>query len=226
LSDDNDKFDFVDYGNGPREIYRKIRDRILRGELQSGSVIKIQSLAQEFGVSIIPVREACRMLAADHLIETRPRRSPIVATIDFAEVAEINEIRLALEPLALAAAVPNHTKSTISTCRELIETDFHTTNHWEKAELNRRFHLALIQPCGKPRIIRTIAEQYDGIIRFAHYLVIYSNPDELFAHPHSEHRDILHLVEAGEDKKASALLHEHIKAGHERMKNRIKHIRI
>ena len=83
----------IGYGGVPNEIYRNLRGRILRGQIESGSQIKIGAVAEEFGVSIIPVREALRMLEADRLVDILPRRSPVVSGISAGEVLEISAIR-------------------------------------------------------------------------------------------------------------------------------------
>ena len=111
----------IDYGGAPSEIYRNLRERILRGQIRSGSRIRIGAVAEEFGVSIIPVREALRMLAADRLIDLLPRRSPVISGITAHEVLEISAIRLALEPLALAGAIPNMSGETLRKSREVLE---------------------------------------------------------------------------------------------------------
>ena len=61
----------VKYGDGPQAIYEEIKQRIITGELKGGSELKIMPLANDLGVSIVPVREAIRILAAEDLIILR-----------------------------------------------------------------------------------------------------------------------------------------------------------
>ena len=127
----------IRYGDGPSAIYDQIKERILSGELHGGDEIKIQSLAEQLGVSIVPVREAIRMLASDKLIELRPRRSPVVAALDESELLEINQIRLALEPLVLVSAIDHHTPETINSCRRIVKLDemlpnYYKTRGWDE----------------------------------------------------------------------------------------------
>ena len=152
----------IDYGGAPGEIYKDLRERILRGQLPSGSRIKIGAVAEEFGVSIIPVREALRMLEADHLIDILPRRSPVVSGVSAHEVLEISAIRLALEPLALAGAIPNMTGETLRRSREILKDYQNCSDPWDQVELNRKFHLILYEPCRKNRLMKIISDQYDG----------------------------------------------------------------
>ena len=205
----------IDYGGVPNEIYRNLRERILRGQLPSGARIRIGAVAEEFGVSIIPVREALRMLAADHLIDILPRRSPVVSGISAHEVLEIGAIRLALEPLALAGAVPNLSAGTLRRCRKILEDYERCSDSWEQVELNRRFHLTLYTPCGKKRLMKIISDQHDGMTRCAQVLVIRSS--KTIDGSVAEHEEILRACEARDVERATAVLHVHLQASGDRL---------
>ena len=205
----------IGYGGVPNEIYRNLRERILRGQLESGSRIKIGAVAEEFGVSIIPVREALRMLEADRLVDILPRRSPVVSGISAGEVLEISAIRLALEPLALAEAIPNMTGATIREGQRLLEDYGRCSDPWEQVELNRRFHLQLYEPCGKERLMKIISDQYDGMTRCAQVLVIRSS--KLVDKSVTEHEGILSACEGKDLERATAMLRSHLQASNDRL---------
>ena len=209
----------IDYGGVPNEIYRNLRERILRGQLPSGTRIRIGAVAEEFGVSIIPVREALRMLAADHLIDILPRRSPVVSGISAHEVLEIGAIRLALEPLALAGAIPNLDAGTLRRCRRILEDYERCSDAWDQVELNRRFHLTLYTPCGRKRLMKIISDQYDGMTRCAQVLVIRSS--KAVDKSVMEHEAILAACEAGDVERATAVLHSHLQASVDRLHDRL-----
>ena len=101
-------------GDVPQLVYKHLKEQILSGELLAGEPVKIDQIREEIGTSIVPVREAIRMLAGEGLMEMRPRRSPIVAPLDFAEFADVATIRMALEPYLLKLATPNHTKESLT----------------------------------------------------------------------------------------------------------------
>lgn len=204
----------LNYGDGPQAIYEELKQRIISGQLVAGSELKIMPLAGELGVSIVPVREAIRILAAENLVTLRPRRSPIIAKLDRRELIEINRIRSALEPLVLEDAISRHTAETLSTCEELLERDRQCTDIWENVELNKQFHLALLSPSALKRMIAIISAQYVGISRLTHYLVM-NHPGLVDPH-HDEHRAILDAVRAANEKLAVALMREHIDRATER----------
>ena len=198
----------LNYGDGPRAIYEEIKQRIIAGEIEGGSELKIMPLASELGVSIVPVREAIRMLAAEDLIVLRSRRSPIVAKVDGRDLVEINFIRGVLEPLVLEDAVPNHTPAFLAECESLHERERGCTDLWEKVELNRKFHTALLAPSGLTRTQSIIENQYVGLARITQYLVM-NQPGLIDAH-HDEHEAILAEVKRGNAKQAAQLMGTHI----------------
>ncbi len=206
----------IDYGGVPTEIYRRLRDRILRGSLKVGEQIKIDAVAKEFGVSIIPVREAMRILAADRLVELPPRRSPVVCGLAPDDVLEISRIRLALEPLALEAAVPAARNEDLDACQELLgEAERPNLDGWEKVDLNRRFHLALYAPCGMPRLLKIISDQYDGLTLCAHFLVVRSSSHGTDSR--AEHVQLLDACRRRDVVSAMRCLKAHLDASRDRL---------
>ncbi len=209
-----------DYGNVPTEIYRQLRDRILRGKLNGGEQIKIGAVAEEFGVSIIPVREAMRMLQADHLIDILPRRSPVVSGLSRDEVLEIAEIRLALEPLALAAAIPNLTEADFAACESVLEKHQKMKDPWKQVDLNRVFHLTLYEPCQKKRLMKIISAQYDGMTRCAQFMVIHSSRD--IGKSMAEHKAVLKACRKNNVEEAVQRLRSHLEASIDRLRLELK----
>ncbi len=207
----------LNYGDGPRAIYEELKQRIIAGELEGGSELKIMPLADELGVSIVPVREAIRILAAEDLIILRPRRSPIVAKVDRRDLLEINRIRGALEPVVLENAVSRHSPETLAGCASLLEQDRNCDDLWEKVELNRRFHLELLAPSSFRRIRSVISDQYVGLARLTHFLVM-KEPGLIDPH-HGEHEAILDAVGRAAVPLAVRLLSEHIARATERARH-------
>lgn len=80
----------------PQEIADELRRRILRGDYIPGSWLRERQLAERFGVSRGPVREAFRQLAEERLLEFEPFRGARVAQLSRQEIIEMFEIRAAL----------------------------------------------------------------------------------------------------------------------------------
>lgn len=198
----------VQYGDGAQVACDWLRARILEGDLPVGTELRIQRLARQIDISIVPVREAIRTLAAEGLVEIRPRRSPIVARPDFTMVLEISEIRRALEPPALAAAVAAHTSTTLARCRDVIMETEHCEHAWQRIVLNRDFHCELLAPSGKTRLLRIVRSLYESMSLLTHAIVNTS----LFRTGESqiEHLSILDAVERRDSARAVRRLKDHL----------------
>jgi DNA-binding GntR family transcriptional regulator len=192
-------------------IAQTLADRIVRGELAPGSRLMQDHLAAEFGASHVPVREAFRKLEAQGLVASKPRCGVSVSLLDPGMVLEVTEMRAALEGLALQHALPHMSAADVDAARDAL-TEGESSDEiadWEAA--NRRFHLALIAPCGMPRLIAAIADLHRADARFLfatwQHLDWQSRSD-------AEHRRILNAVKRRDGETARELLEAHIrKAG-------------
>src|SRR5690554_847234 len=83
------------------DVYRILRDRILRQELKAGEKLSDLRLSNELGVSRTPIREALHQLVQDGVVIAEPNRGFFVATFSQRDLEEIFELRLALELFAV-----------------------------------------------------------------------------------------------------------------------------
>lgn len=102
---------------------RRIRDDILDGVRPPGSKLIERDLAGELGVSRVPVREALRTLIAEGLVTPRPRSWSIVREFTPTDVADLNEVRSALEVLTFRLAANRHSRDGLLRLREALEAE-------------------------------------------------------------------------------------------------------
>ncbi|MFL5994351.1 MAG: GntR family transcriptional regulator [Streptomyces sp.] len=107
-------------GDGPLvdDIAARIRTRIMNGELAIGKPLRQAALADEFGVSRTPVREALRQLQHGGLIEMHPNRGAVVRVPAPWEVRQAYEVRAELEGLAARRAASRITERQLAALRE------------------------------------------------------------------------------------------------------------
>ena len=103
------------------QISSQIKELILTNRLQPGQPIIIDKLADEFGVSHTPVREALAMLERDGLIELNSYQNPKVANVTAADVHEVYEMRLLVESWAVERAAKNLAEPQIDHLDELLQ---------------------------------------------------------------------------------------------------------
>jgi DNA-binding GntR family transcriptional regulator len=189
------------------QIARALAAQIVSGALRPGERLMQDQVAQNFRASHVPVREAFRRLDAQGLVVTEPRRGVRVARLDPGDVIEVAEMRATLEALALRHAMPRLQPADIVQARSALESCIGQADvtQWDAA--NRRFHEALVWPCGMPRLIASIADLHRASARH-----LFATWQTLDWQPRSdaEHRAILQAAEAGQVNEACTLLARHV----------------
>ena len=123
-----------------RDAYDLILDAIDSGVYRPGARLVESELAERFGVSRTPIREALQRLETQSLL-TRDGRSLIVASLDHAQTAELYAVRQELEGLAAKLAAKHAAEEEIQVLREMVEADYAlAVHHIDHTRANRRFH--------------------------------------------------------------------------------------
>ncbi|MBK4720026.1 GntR family transcriptional regulator [Azospirillum sp. YIM DDC1] len=184
-----------------------LREAILTGVIAPGTPLRQEDLAETFGVSRMPVREALRQLEARALAEFHPHRGAVVAEISAADGADIGAIRMALEPMALRLSLPALTAADLDQAEELIAEMDGEADPGRMGELNRRFHMTLYARAGRPRLL-ALTEQHllaaDRYLRFQFAALGYRPRSQ------DEHRALLAACRAGDADEACRLVTEHV----------------
>ena len=186
-----------------------LRAEILQGLLQSNLPLRQDELAERFGVSKIPVREALYQLKAEGLVTFFPNRGAVVAELSSAEVDEIYAMRIALETLALRRAIPHLTIANLIQAETLLDAIEQEKSIAQWGELNWEFHALLYQPANLPRLMEWVRLLH---INVARYLVIFLVGLEYQATSQREHRAILEACRQGQIETAVTLLEQHLQA--------------
>jgi DNA-binding GntR family transcriptional regulator len=140
-------------------VVDRVRADILEGKLASGTWVRQERIAQELGVSQMPVREALRELAAEGLVEHAPYRGVRVASVSAEDAGDLYAARAAVEALAARAAATRITKEEIAELRRVtarMKRRLAPKHLAEYRELNRRFHRILYTASRRPFLVRTL----------------------------------------------------------------------
>ena len=189
-----------------------LRERILRGDFPDGEPLRQDALAEELGVSRIPVREALRQLEAEGLVTFSPHRGAIVSTLSLAEVEELFELRAEIECDLMRRAIPKMTKDDLARALELIE-DFQSAYRdgdvarW--GALNWHFHAALYAPANRNLTMGVLQKLHQHSDRYFRIFLVLSQGG---ARAVEEHKAIASAVRKKDVKQACQLMHTHIMA--------------
>ena len=122
-------------------IAETLRDEILSGALAAGQRLRQEDIAERFGASRQPVRDALRLLEGEGLVTLIANSGAWVAKLSESECAEAYQIRERLEPLLLRASIPNLTPTQLAKLESLVSAIELSTDLESFLRLDREFHL-------------------------------------------------------------------------------------
>jgi DNA-binding GntR family transcriptional regulator len=187
-----------------------LRRAIVSGELPGGTHLVQTDLAAQLGVSATPVREALRDLVAEGLVELDRYRGAVVHEPTPAELREIYDMRIALEPLAIERIVGHVPAADRNAAADLIAAMDATDDVPTFVEHNRRFHELLVDLSGSPRLIATLRTLRDASALYVGASL--SNSLGLMRSSNREHEELLDACVAGDGDRATAIVIRHLRA--------------
>jgi DNA-binding GntR family transcriptional regulator len=189
------------------KIALELRKRIHAGVLAGGVPLKQEELAEEFGVSRIPVREALKRLEVEGLIRHEANKGAVVLAHSVEDVIEMLDIRVGLETRALELAARRLNSADLDAAEEILRQYDAASKPAQWTDLNLQFHLALYKAAGKPRLLKMIEEVFLSTQRYTRILISNKVGRE---QPQREHHQILNALRDGKKNHAVALLRQHI----------------
>jgi DNA-binding GntR family transcriptional regulator len=191
-------------------LARELRTAIFDGSLKPGERIGQARVAEQYGTSRIPVREALQLLQAEGLVTLLPHSGARVARLELDELGEIYEIREHLEPFAIARSVPGLSDEQLVELEDLVAqieaaAEGEELGRW--VELDRRFHLTAMS-AAPPRLQRIIESLWNGT---EHYRRTYLVLPERLQIAHLEHRLLLETIKSRRGEDAANILLVHIR---------------
>jgi DNA-binding GntR family transcriptional regulator len=207
------------------KLASQLHARVLSGELPSGTRLRQEALAEEFGVSRTPVREALRKLQADGLIELQPNRGAVVRGLSPREIRDAYEVRAALEALAARLAAErvtreqldrlNHAQEefraaldrTVARRRGGHEVGAREVRRWGNA--NDEFHQTIHEASGNKVLAGTLAQLDRNFPRDLSRLVVSESTAMLEANVR-EHEAILEAIARHDAAAAYELMQRHV----------------
>jgi DNA-binding GntR family transcriptional regulator len=190
------------------KIAHNIRAEILDGQLQPGQRLREVLLAERYGVSRVPVRDAIRRLETERLVDVKPHAGAFVASVSAAEAGELLEVRLVLEELIVSRAALERTAADIDELRSIVAAGQRSVRGARPADLvalNTAFHRALSRISGNS----TAAGLVEQIRARVELLYAGKLPRRARA-SWEEHEAILAAIVAGDPEAAGARLREHL----------------
>ena len=195
-----------------------IQRDILTGRLPPGSRLGIMDLAQGYGMGATPVREGLSRLVARQLVVALGQRGFRVAPVSEADLRDITRMRIVVEQEALGLSMKLGKDdweagivAALHTMQRYVERtgSKFTEGAVEFDVLHKRFHTALLEACGSPRLLAAHSDLYDQAYRYRRVMMRKFDSGKAFV---QAHRELADCVLARDQRRAPAMLEAHLKS--------------
>ena len=189
-------------------IAANLREEILNGVLEPGQRLQEQVLAERYGVSRVPVRDALRRLEVERLIDMEPNRGAFVGRVSPEEAVELLRVRLVLEKLLARDAARNRTERQVEQLRELVvdgTSSVRGASPSQLVDLNTRFH-RLLGEASHNSTAAGLVEQ----LRTRNELEYARKLPRRAESSWKEHAAICEAIAAGDSDEAAKCVNEHL----------------
>ncbi|HEY8369501.1 MAG TPA: GntR family transcriptional regulator [Thermodesulfobacteriota bacterium] len=192
--------------------YSVIRNAICEGHLPPGRRIRETELADWLGVSRTPVREALGRLESEGLVRLEPRVGLVVASLDAAAIAELYDVRAALEGTAAALAARNASGTEIAMLASMLETERRLpADPRVLARHNTQFHEAIRNAAHNRFLFKSLGAIHDAIALLGRTTMAWPGRR---AAALREHTRIIEAISARDPARADAAAREHVLAAY------------
>ena len=178
-----------------------VRQAILSGVLGPGARLRQEELADVFGTSRIPVREALRALEYEGLVTSVPHRGFTVTALDADDVEEVYDLRILLESEAVRLALPLLTDEDLDDLEKLFRVMQDADSPDDQLAAREQFYLRLYSVTGRPRLVGLIVRLRAEVARVLRWATI--------QHSSSIHEHFFEAVRVGDADRAVAHLAGH-----------------
>src|ERR1700749_1819708 len=188
------------------DVYERLRDDILACTLAPGDDMREQELAERYGVSRQPVREALLRLKREHLVAVQPRQGYRVNPISLSDARDLLQFRLVLEPACVAEAIESASDAVLAALDE-----FRLFSGEPEAFIpyNRAFHTALAYASGNRRMAASLCDligQADRLVRVSVANLKGHDPKKLVA----EHVALIEAMQRRDSRTANRIIKAHV----------------
>jgi DNA-binding GntR family transcriptional regulator len=182
------------------KVYDRLRGAIIGGVFVPGQVLTLRTLAEDFGTSLMPVRNAVTRLAVEQALEVRPNTSIKVPRLSPAQFDEVTEIRLALEPMAARQAAGRADPAEIAALAAL-NAEMASADRVTYLAQNMEFHFRLYAQADRPMLNQMIQSVWLRVGPLFHTLKT-THPNTSLAN----HREAIAALEKGDGPAAAAAI--------------------
>jgi len=200
------------------KVVAELRRRIIECDYEPGHRLTEDRLADDFGVSRNPVREAIRVLEREGFLVAHPRRGAVVASISLQDIENVFDVRLSLEVLAAQLAAQRIDPAGAAVLHRIIADANAASTVSELATLNSAFHGEICRLSGNTLLVGILDSLHDRLQWIYRQSAVRRAPDSW-----TEHEALAVAISAGDEEAAAHAAHTHVWAARQTALRLINH---
>ncbi|CAG1022864.1 HTH-type transcriptional regulator McbR [Methylococcales bacterium] len=192
-------------------VRSKLRQFILNEQYAPSERLDQNEIARSLNVSLIPVREGLRMLAAEGLVTITPHRGVYVTELSRDDLLEVYRIRQALEPLAIELTIPKISDQDLEAVESVQRRFAEAANRQDNSlalQFNQEFHVLLYTPAHQPLLLELVSSL---ALRSTRYRQMYAMSPAHAQVAIEDHNAILAACRARDIDRAQTLIVDHLR---------------
>ena len=202
-------------------LSEQIRAAIISGDYAQGMQLKQDDIANQFGVSKIPIREALVQLESQGFVDNFPGRGTFVSKLSLEDATELYLLRVACEPVLLEHSLKHANPMMFAKAESYLialKTDNLTPVEWHG--FDREFHSTLYSEAKLPRMQQLARTTHDNLARYFH---IYQSLGTNFRESKDEeHAQMFAFAKQGDIEAAKSILLAHLNTAFAELSNALK----
>jgi DNA-binding GntR family transcriptional regulator len=195
-------------------IVESLRNAILEGTIPAGSRVAEPDLAERFGISRTPIREAFRQLESEGFLSVVPRKGAVVAPLSAKDVSDFYEVKGILEGFAARRAAGKIGKEGIARMERLnaeMAQAASARDHRKVHDLHNEFHEVFLDACGNDRLSQIVRSLVLQFRRFRLHLAMPGRIEGILR----QHQEIIEAFRNGDAELAESLVRKNAEYGRE-----------
>ena len=190
-----------------QKVYDQLRTKILGAEIVPGEVISLRGLAEQFGVSLLPVREAVWQLESENILVVESNKRIQVNHLTKSQFKEVLNVRLLLESEAVKKACQIRPKKAVGKVEKILNNMKKTVGNDHRAYIKRndQFHKAIYSCAGSPLLMELIQRL---LARVNPYIYLYAIANRDLSSAIGCHQEMFEGFSTGDGERTKVALHQ------------------
>ena len=191
-------------------VYARLKQDVATCVLAPGSSVSEAELCKRYEASRTPVREACRRLCDEGMVQIIPFRGYIITPLTIEEYRNLYEVQSILDPMIAGLAAERANPDQIKEMERWASYEYYPgqkNSYYTFLEWNKQFHIAIAEATGNRAMIEIVSNMQARLMRYFYLVIIMDSYGQQLV---AEHHEIVRAIRTGDAQAARERAAEHV----------------